>query len=116
VIPPLGQPIRRSAAHSRQGLGQLGHIADLHEVFPTWSSLPRLPYLARSLGARPPPVTARSAPAVSGICQFLRRRLAPSHKPPGSPGSLLAYVLQEYARQAGHLDIGRELIDGTTGE
>ncbi len=26
------------------------------------------------------------------------------------------HVLQEYARHAGHLDIGRELIDGMTGE
>jgi hypothetical protein len=29
---------------------------------------------------------------------------------------ILAYVLQEYARHAGHLDIARELIDGATGE
>jgi Protein of unknown function (DUF664) len=29
---------------------------------------------------------------------------------------ILVYVLQEYARHAGHLDIARELIDGTTGE
>jgi hypothetical protein len=29
---------------------------------------------------------------------------------------ILAYVLQEYARHAGHLDIARELIDGSTGE
>jgi Protein of unknown function (DUF664) len=29
---------------------------------------------------------------------------------------ILAYVLQEYARHAGHLDVARELIDGTTGE
>ena len=29
---------------------------------------------------------------------------------------ILTYVLQEYARHAGHLDIARELIDGTTGE
>jgi hypothetical protein len=28
----------------------------------------------------------------------------------------LAYVLQEYARYAGHLDVARELIDGTAGE
>lgn len=28
----------------------------------------------------------------------------------------LAYVLQEYARHAGHLDTARELIDGATGE
>jgi Protein of unknown function (DUF664) len=29
---------------------------------------------------------------------------------------ILIYVLQEYARHAGHLDVARELIDGTTGE
>jgi len=29
---------------------------------------------------------------------------------------ILFHVLQEYARHAGHLDIVRELIDGTTGE
>jgi len=29
---------------------------------------------------------------------------------------ILAYVLQEYARHAGHLDVARELIDGSTGE
>jgi hypothetical protein len=29
VIPPLGQPIRRSAEHTRQGLGQAGYIVDL---------------------------------------------------------------------------------------
>jgi hypothetical protein len=31
-------------------------------------------------------------------------------------GWILAYVLQEYARHAGHLDVARELVDGTTGE
>jgi uncharacterized damage-inducible protein DinB len=29
---------------------------------------------------------------------------------------VLFHVLQEYARHAGHLDISRELVDGTTGE
>jgi hypothetical protein len=29
---------------------------------------------------------------------------------------ILFHVLQEYARHAGHLDIVRELVDGTTGE
>ena len=29
---------------------------------------------------------------------------------------ILIYVLQEYARHAGHLDVARELIDGTIGE
>jgi hypothetical protein len=31
-------------------------------------------------------------------------------------GWILTYVLQEYARHAGHLDVARELADGTTGE
>jgi Protein of unknown function (DUF664) len=31
-------------------------------------------------------------------------------------GWILTYVLQEYARHAGHLDVARELIDGRTGE
>lgn len=30
--------------------------------------------------------------------------------------SILLHVLQEYARHTGHLDVGRELIDGRTGE
>src|SRR5208282_4016443 len=29
---------------------------------------------------------------------------------------ILVYVLQEYSRHAGHLDVARELIDGATGE
>ena len=29
---------------------------------------------------------------------------------------ILVYVLQEYARHAGHLDVARELADGVTGE
>lgn len=29
---------------------------------------------------------------------------------------ILTYVLQEYARHAGHLDVARELTDGATGE
>ncbi|WP_137120153.1 mycothiol transferase [Segeticoccus rhizosphaerae] len=29
---------------------------------------------------------------------------------------ILFHVLQEYARHAGHLDIARELIDGSVGE
>jgi hypothetical protein len=31
-------------------------------------------------------------------------------------GWILHHVLQEYARHAGHLDVARELIDGTVGE
>jgi hypothetical protein len=30
VISPLGQPIRHSEAHTRQGLDQVGYIIDLH--------------------------------------------------------------------------------------
>ncbi|HEX6935423.1 MAG TPA: DUF664 domain-containing protein, partial [Actinomycetes bacterium] len=29
---------------------------------------------------------------------------------------ILFHLLQEYARHVGHLDIARELLDGTTGE
>jgi hypothetical protein len=29
---------------------------------------------------------------------------------------ILLHLLQEYARHVGHLDIARELVDGTTGE
>jgi Protein of unknown function (DUF664) len=36
--------------------------------------------------------------------------------PPPTLAWILAYVLQEYARHAGHLDVARELIDGVTGE
>jgi Protein of unknown function (DUF664) len=37
-------------------------------------------------------------------------------RPPPTLAWILIYVLQEYARHAGHLDVARELIDGTTGE
>lgn len=37
-------------------------------------------------------------------------------RPRPTLGWILTYVLQEYARHAGHLDIARELIDGATGE
>jgi hypothetical protein len=37
-------------------------------------------------------------------------------QPPRTLGWILVYVLQEYARHAGHLDIARELIDETLGE
>ncbi|MDH5420407.1 MAG: DinB family protein [Acidimicrobiia bacterium] len=39
-----------------------------------------------------------------------------SHGKPNRTGRLLVDVLQECARHLGHLDIVRELIDGTTGE
>ena len=37
-------------------------------------------------------------------------------RPQPTLGWILVYVLQEYARHAGHLDIARELIDGVIGE
>jgi Protein of unknown function (DUF664) len=55
----------------------------------------------------------------------LKERCPRCHRHGPGPGKLLArptlawiltYVLQEYARHAGHLDVARELIDGTTGE
>ena len=36
--------------------------------------------------------------------------------PPPTLLAILFHVMQEYARHTGHLDIVRELIDGTTGE
>jgi uncharacterized damage-inducible protein DinB len=35
---------------------------------------------------------------------------------PPTLGWILAHLLQEYARHVGHLDVVRELIDGSTGE
>jgi hypothetical protein len=37
-------------------------------------------------------------------------------EPPPTLGWILFHVLQEYARHAGHLDVVRELIDGSVGE
>jgi hypothetical protein len=36
--------------------------------------------------------------------------------PPATLERVLFHLVQEYARHAGHLDIARELVDGTTGE
>ena len=36
--------------------------------------------------------------------------------PPATLERVLLHLLQEYARHVGHLDVVRELIDGTTGE
>lgn len=36
--------------------------------------------------------------------------------PPPTLERILLHVFQEYARHAGHLDVVRELLDGTTGE
>ncbi len=38
------------------------------------------------------------------------------NNPPPTLAWILVYVLQEYARHAGHLDVARELIDHVTGE
>jgi hypothetical protein len=35
---------------------------------------------------------------------------------PPTLGWILAHLLQEYARHVGHLDVVRELIDGSVGE
>jgi hypothetical protein len=40
----------------------------------------------------------------------------PAPGPAPSLSRILFHLLQEYARHVGHLDIARELIDGTTGE
>lgn len=37
-------------------------------------------------------------------------------EPPATLERVLLHLLQEYARHAGHLDVVRELADGTTGE
>ena len=37
-------------------------------------------------------------------------------QPPATLERVLLHLLQEYARHAGHLDVVRELVDGTTGE
>src|SRR5215471_13774885 len=39
VVPPLGQPFRRGAAHTRQALGQAGDIVDVHLRGLPWLSL-----------------------------------------------------------------------------
>ncbi|WP_042385174.1 DinB family protein [Streptacidiphilus melanogenes] len=54
--------------------------------------------------------TPLSAPAAVG------GRFADNGTAPPTLGWILFHVLQEYARHAGHLDIVRELADGTTGE
>ncbi len=40
----------------------------------------------------------------------------PEGEPTPTLIAILFHVMQEYARHVGHLDIVRELIDGTTGE
>lgn len=57
-----------------------------------------------------------SAADLSDIAKLGGRFRPGDEKPPPTLGWILFYVLQEYARHAGHLDIARELIDGTSGE
>jgi hypothetical protein len=56
--------------------------------------------------------------AITGAAQ-LTDRAPPGGRFKGEPPVLawiLFHVLQEYARHAGHLDVARELADGSTGE
>jgi len=55
------------------------------------------------------------APAALADASKLGGRFPPPGPAP-SLGRILFHLLQEYARHVGHLDIARELIDGTTGE
>jgi uncharacterized damage-inducible protein DinB len=52
--------------------------------------------------------------ALADAAKLGGRFAAPSPAP--SLGRILFHLLQEYARHVGHLDIARELIDGSTGE
>jgi hypothetical protein len=55
------------------------------------------------------------APAALADASKLGGRF-PAPGPAPSLSRILFHLLQEYARHVGHLDIARELIDGTTGE
>jgi uncharacterized damage-inducible protein DinB len=52
--------------------------------------------------------------ALTDVARLGGRFTTPEQAPPLA--RILFHLLQEYARHAGHLDIARELIDGTTGE
>jgi uncharacterized damage-inducible protein DinB len=54
------------------------------------------------------------AAALTDVARLGGRFTTPEQAPPLA--RILFHLLQEYARHAGHLDIARELIDGTTGE
>jgi uncharacterized damage-inducible protein DinB len=73
---------------------------------------------ARVLTAYRAEVTAATAlaraAALSDRARLGGRFTTPAQVP--SLGQILFHLLQEYARHAGHLDIARELLDGTTGE
>ncbi|MGI5213947.1 DinB family protein [Plantactinospora sp. CA-290183] len=60
---------------------------------------------------------ARTIAAGADLAERARlggRFTSPEQAP--SLGRILFHLLQEYARHLGHLDIARELVDGTTGE
>ena len=52
--------------------------------------------------------------ALTDLARLGGRFTEPDQAPPLA--RILFHLLQEYARHLGHLDIARELIDGTTGE
>jgi len=52
--------------------------------------------------------------ALTDLAELGGRFKTPDQAP--SLARILFHLLQEYARHVGHLDIARELIDGTTGE
>jgi uncharacterized damage-inducible protein DinB len=52
--------------------------------------------------------------ALTDVARLGGRFTTPEQAPPLA--RILFHLLQEYARHVGHLDIARELIDGTTGE
>jgi uncharacterized damage-inducible protein DinB len=52
--------------------------------------------------------------ALGDVARLGGRFTAPEQAPPLA--RILFHLLQEYARHAGHIDIARELIDGTVGE
>jgi hypothetical protein len=62
-------------------------------------------------------IAARTEAAVSKAELTERARLGGrfSTDPP-TLGWILAHLLQEYARHVGHLDVVRELLDGSVGE
>jgi hypothetical protein len=65
-------------------------------------------------GAQTRAIVGRSA--LSDVSAMGGRFGADDPDPPPTLAWILIHVLQEYARHAGHLDVARELIDGTTGE
>lgn len=52
--------------------------------------------------------------ALTDVARLGGRFTEPEQAPPLA--RILFHLLQEYARHAGHLDIAREIVDGTTGE